>query len=162
MALEGFSFKGLLKPEPPPVPENSLDKVGTWDLDPGQAATWRPPDPAETMAALVEQLGRLVDHLTPGVPGIEGAEPWPEVVFESFTVATDTVYTIPGNARRSSLLVYNEDTANTVYWVPAGATDTTLGQPIPPGAEREIQATYPVRLLANGSACSCRTVEQSS
>ena len=151
MALEGFSFKGLLKPEPPPVPENSLDKVGTWDLDPGQAATWRPPDPAQTMAALVEQLGRLVDHLTPGVPGMEGAEPWPEVAFESFTAATDVVYTIPGNARRSSLVIYN-----------ASATDTTVGQPIPPLGEREIRATYPVRLLADGAPCECRTVEESS
>ena len=133
-----------------------------WEFDPAQPATHTPQSLESQLADLLESLSRLVAILTPGIPGVEGAEQWPVLAHDAFTVRDSVTYTIPGNRNRTSALIHNLGDG-VVYVVADGSRDAARGMPIPVNAEREIRTPNPIRLIAaTGTTASVRILEESS
>ena len=156
-------FKALTGTVTGSIPEQDAEpsfiEPEQWHPDPNRPAKENPVDPANQLADVLERLGVVLDTLTPGIPGIEGAEQWPEFVHDAFTVDT-TLYTVPANRRRTSVLFHNLG-PDTLYVVPAQAFSTAQGMPIPVGAEREVQTPAPIRLMSDGTS-SVRSLEENN
>lgn len=131
-------------------------------LSPDATARAQDVTDSERLEHIEAALWRLVDFSQPGTRGIEGAEQTPELFQHQFTARDDRPYPVPSNHKRSALLLNNQGPGD-AYLVHKDAQDTSEGFPLPNGAEREIQVTNTVYVMAaSGTTADIRVWEEST